>query len=423
MIIKLVKNYFILLTFFLVSLTLVSLIPDNSIKSTIGKSIKTLKHEGLYPSIGLPHREIILDNFTDALILNTSYSVNSKKPFESFITNKRYSLPNTSNQITSLDAGYTGKTTQKVGYERYWHGNMTYLRPLLTIFSYSQIRNLLYFLLYGCFIAFIYLSKQKFGALFAIATIFSFIAVDFFYLGHSLQFSPVFLLGLLAGIFLLKLHKSNFSLFPLFFMIGGLTSFFDLLTAPLISLSIPLVVAIQFNRKKLREILQLCLSWTIGYAGLWASKWFIAAATFSPNAIHTAFDQLLNRTINKADVNFTHINTLKLNLYQLIGYDSFNRKFILVFFIFCFIFFAFFNKISFFRFKRAFPWVFVACIPYAWYLIVANHSYLHVWYTYRIQYLSVFGVVMGIGEFIDSQKVKRTIETIKRRISLFKFAN
>src|SRR3989338_5629890 len=174
MIIKLVKNYFILLTFFLVSLTLVSLIPDNSIKSTIGKSIKTLKHEGLYPSIGLPHREIILDNFTDALILNTSYSVNSKKPFESFITNKRYSLPNTSNQITSLDAGYTDKTTQKVGYERYWHGNMTYLRPLLTLFSYSQIRIFLFMILNASFAVFIYLSKQKLGMSFTTAAIISF---------------------------------------------------------------------------------------------------------------------------------------------------------------------------------------------------------------------------------------------------------
>lgn len=412
-----ITTYFILLTIFLITLILSCLIPSSMLKQNIGKTLITLKKEGTYPSFGLPWRQIVLDNFTDTLMLNTAYSINSNNPIKSALVNVRYDgKVDSVNQISNLEKSYLQKDIQQVGYERYWHGYLLYLRPLLTIFSYSTIRSIITIFLYSSFILFMYLSWKKLGKKVTIAFLLGLISVDFYYLGQSMQFSIVFLIGLFGSIYLLCVYKKNYSLYILFFIIGALTSFFDLLTAPLVTLGMLLVVATILEDKNIKNILLHCLAWSIGYSFLWFSKWFIVQVLFTPGAIVTAFNEIVNRTVSQADTNFNHFNAVKLNFFQLIGYNRVNKIIVLSLFIISLIFFLRYFTFKKEKVNKSIPWILIGSIPYIWYLIAANHSYLHVWYTYRDQFISVVCVFLVAIEFIDWPHIKQNLKSLRKSI-------
>ena len=46
-----------------------------------------------------------------------------------------------------------------------------------------------------------------------------------------------------------------------------------------------------------------------------------------------------------------------------------------------------------------------ACMPVLWYLAMANHSYIHYWYTFRALAVSVFALAM-IPEYIDDKTLE-----------------
>ncbi len=86
----------------------------------------------------------------------------------------------------------------------------------------------------------------------AMAFLFSMLAVCFFIVPSSLQYTGVFALTLLSVILvnlLYKMNKENLYSY-LFFIMGGCTTFFDLLTSPLITLGIPLIIVVLLKNKK-----------------------------------------------------------------------------------------------------------------------------------------------------------------------------
>lgn len=400
--------YISLLFIFLATLFLSALIPNSMLKSHIRLSIKTFQHEGTYPTTGFPWRFIILDNYTEPLMFNTAYSVKSSDPLRSIMTNVRHaSSSDEINQITNLEQLYVGKAKTQIGYERYWHGYLTEVRPLLVFFDYSQMRIGLAVLLYGGFVWFLYLSWKRLGIKHTLFFFLGFLIVDFFFISKSFQFSNVFLVGIYSSIYLLTTHKKKANHIVLFFIVGGLTSFFDLLTAPLVSLGMVLIVATLLDEKhSVKSLLLCCLSWSFGYLLLWASKWVLASFLFTPEAIMVAFQQITDRTVHKPDEGFSRLATLQLNIFQLVGYHKASKVFMLGLFsataIFVFRYFMY-NKTT---IQRIIPWFIIFLIPYVWFFVVANHSYIHVWYAYRIQLMSVVAFFLIVAEVTDWMKVR-----------------
>lgn len=417
---KILIAYFVLLAVFLSSLTLSSLIPSALIRQNIGSSLPTLESEGTYPSFGVPWRRIVLDNFTDSLMLNTAYTVDSHRPFRSALVNNRFEgITDNVNQITNLKNGYLHYNVSEVTYERYWHGYLVFLRPLLLFVSYPGIRNILTLLLNAAFIWFIYLCFKKLGIKKTVCFILGFLSVDFFYLGRSLQFSDVFLVGLSAAIYLLRKYQPHQRPFLLFFIVGGLTSFFDLLTAPLVSLGIPLIVISSLNREKLKNILSYCLSWSAGYLLLWYSKWLIVDRLFLPGAIANSFYHVINRTVTRVGPNFSQFNAVRLNLFQLLGHDPVNKAIVVIFggiLLGLWLKYLSFKRV---RLENILPWIVIGLIPYAWYVIAASHSYLHVWFTYRNQLQSVVSLFLIMAEFVDWPRLSRDFSSTRLTLSQF----
>lgn len=402
---KLFIVYCLLLIGFVTSLFLASSIPSELLKANVRKSLQTFKKEGIYPSYGLLHRQIVLDNFTDSVMINNAYSVDSENPLKSALTNIRYEKPgDTVNQIQNLQKLYRGdKDIVPVGYERYWHGYLVYLRPMLVFFSYSQIRVILSLFLYIGLFVLLWLLKNKFGKYIALAFLAGFVAVDFFYVGQSMQFSSVFLIGIYISIYLLIRKGERIPIPVIFFITGALTSFFDLLTAPMVGLGLVLIVTFLHEKISLKKIMTYCFFWAVGFLGLWASKWVIAQMLYSPAAMENALRQILDRTTSPPDANFSRLNAIKLNLFQLIGYDKTNKIFVLLAGIVGFAFLLKKLKISKLksRLEQAGPWFLIAALPYFWYLVAANHVYLHVWFTYRNQLATVIALLISAAILLD----------------------
>jgi hypothetical protein len=400
-----------LVFFFLV--VAVHFIPKGAIKKNIGRSLETLKKEGTYPMFGVLGRQIVLDNYTDALMLNTAYSAESKTPVRASLLNYRHdSTIQSANQIMGLEGLYKNeKSVKKVGYERYWHGYLVYLRPLLMVFSYSQIRVILTLVLMSMYLGLIVLAYKKVGLHFSVALTAGLLAVDFFYLGQSLQFAGVFLVGLSGSLYLLanakKVKKGKLNLSLVFLVVGALTSYIDLLTAPIVSLGMLLIMAINLRKARLFEVISYCFFWSLGYLLLWFGKWALVGVLFAPGAISTGFSQVLNRTVTQADANFSHLRALQLNLFQLIGYAKISKIVVLASASLYFLFFLKYFTFSVTRLKKALFWLGLAVLPYLWYLVAANHSYLHVWYAYRSQFMSVACLLLASFQFLKLGKYKQ----------------
>lgn len=408
---KYIYAYLLLFFLFVTSLLLISLIPSSYLKKNIGSSVEVLKHEGVYPSVGIPWRKIILDNYTDAIMLNTAYSINSAEAFKSSLINKRYyDGSEGKTQIDNLEEMYNKNVEPNAGYERYWHGYLLYLRPMLTVFPYEVIRIINAILLYGGFLYLLFLTLKKLGGKLTIALLAGFVAIDFFFIWKSMQFSSIFHIAIFSSIYLLLHHKKIQNQYLLFFIIGGLTAFFDLLTAPLITLGLPLIVLTYLNKSNVKTVIVHCISWGIGYLLLWLSKWVLVELLFAPGAIQTALKTISSRTVSEPDPNFSYMQTLKLNIFQLIGYHKSNKIFVLVSAIISSIFLVRYFSFNKKKLQNIVPWIIIGVMPYVWYVVAANHSYLHVWYTYRIQFISVVSFIILATEFINWEKVKKEIK-------------
>lgn len=389
-----------LIAFFILSLTIVSLIPQSYFEKNLSRSILELKKEGIYSTIGLPWRKIVVDNFTNALMLNVTYSINEKKSFYSAMNNFFYdSKEDKNNQILNLEKLYQKQDINPVNYFRYWHGYLIFLRPLLVFFSYKEIKIILTIILYLLFIYFVNLSLKELGKQITFAFLTGFLFVDFFYVGWSLSFFSPFFLGLMAAIYLLKKGKQIKYPYYLFFITGGLTSFFDLLSAPLVSLGLPLLVQ-AVKKIRFKDIVLSGFFWSFGYLLIWITKWLIVEVVFFKGAIFAGISQIINRTVSQPDINFSYFKTLKLNVFQLIGYDKINKILVFSIFIFALVFLIKKFSIKKNKLKKIFLLFFIALIPYFWYLIAANHSYIHVWFTYRNQLMTVVALTLIYFELI-----------------------
>lgn len=135
--------------------------------------------------------------------------------------------------------------------------------------------------------------------------------------------------------------KKQASIWIIFLVSGICTSFFDLLTYPLIALFIPLIICLCLGGDKKfvnisKDALQFCLNWGIGYIGMWSGKWICGSILLKENIINDALKQILNRTaLESSQGEFTRWEVIAKNI------DVFNElplKLLLVSFILVYIF-------------------------------------------------------------------------------------
>lgn len=297
--------YVSLISIFIISMAISYSLPNKNIINNTKESMPKLISEGVYPKVFFDSHKSQLDNFTDSWMLNMAISADNKHPLKSSLANP-YKVPNdTKNQVDRLNKALYEEDTKVGEYSRYWHGYQIVLRPLLLLFNYEQIRYLNMFGLMALFMIVAYLLKRELGTRYVASFLISMVMIMFMISPMSLQFSGMFYMTFISMIVVLIYHKqirNNNYLIYIFFIIGSVTSFWDLLTVPLLTLGLPLITYILLEEKNNSLItntidtIKASFIWAIGYGITWATKWVVATIVLKKNIISNALSKILSRT-------------------------------------------------------------------------------------------------------------------------------
>ena len=420
-ILKYIVTFILMIVVFCVLLTITSLIPREALTKKVKESSTILCNQGNSLIIFIDGRPTKFDNYTDSLMINTAYSIDNTTPFySSMVARKNYIkgkteivYPDTTgelkssskykalNQVGDLRDTVNNDTVESFEYSRYWHGYLIFLRPLLVLFNISQIRAILtviYVILAAILLYKIY-KKINLGT--AIIFLCGLMICDYFYLGITLQGTPVFLITMISSILILSEKIKDKGIF--FLIIGGLTNFFDFLTVPILTLGIPLLVysLIQnknkCNIKKLfLELFKYCVMWTIGYGGVWITKWLLLDLFYNKDIIQTVLEQFKYRSSNKITqkellnsikfalkpISISFVITLVLLIIKLIKYKKSNNL-----------------KDVKFDFKEISVYLSIGLLAVLWILLLKQHFVQHIFFTYRNMTLisiSVFLIIYNL---------------------------
>ena len=374
------------------------LLPTSIIRKNAKESINTLLGEGLYPKIILEEHATQLDNFTDAIMLQNATYNGKENALMKTLNVYKYDSINYTSPIDSLNDSLNAKPTIQNSYSRYWHGYLIFLKPLLLLFNYEEIRiiNILLESILIFSIIYLFIKRKNYNLAFAYSLSILTIYPNVIYL--SLQFSTIFYIFNLGIIYLLLRNdylKTNNNYLFYFLILGILTSYFDFLTYPITTVGIPLLVYLSLNYdeqfwKNIKTIILSGMMWGIGYFGMWASKWIITSLILKDNTLLDAIKQILYRTKGKGDVTYSPIKSVLLNL------NNFKLMFILTTFILLiYILIKYLKKdIKFEKnnILKYLPILLLCALPLVWYFVTANHSTIHAWFTYRSLIILAFGL-------------------------------
>ena len=413
---KYIMIYIILFAFFIVMLTLTSSIPTDKIYKNVKTSSEVLLREGnrLIKEIPYRNHNMQFDNYTDALMINSAYSIDFKQPlYSAFVARKNY-IPNITTEIYEDSVGelrssskyeyhnevgelhdlVNGEKAESFEYARYWHGYLIVLRPLLVLFNINQFRIILSIVLVILAIILVSLISKKINFSTGIIFLTGLLGIEYFYLGYSLQGVFIFLIMMIVSIIILSRYNKIKNLGLIFFITGMLTNFFDFLTVPIVTLMIPLII--YFLLKQSEESLNIktifvegikySFVWGIGYGLTWLTKWVLIDVLYNKNMISVAINQVLYRSTAKT-------NAKAYNIYSVINE---NFEYIIVpIFISILCTFSMINlklilkKHTIVKQDKEkiltviLPYAIILSIPFVWYALLQNHSYYHAFFTYR----------------------------------------
>ena len=301
---------------------------------------------------------------------------------------------------------------REVEYSRYWHGYLVVLKPLLLLTSVNSIRLLnsaIQLILVGiCLI----LMTRKGDSGLAVAFV---CAMPFFYYVStyaSLSQSICFYVMLLAVIGMLLWDDKwiRLNLYGIYFLVVGmLTSYFDFLTYPIVTLCFPLGVYLYLHaeskRKDLKKMVGFSLEWCVGYLWMWATKWIFADVLSDCSTVKDALGTILTRT-QSADGYSRSAGFVKVLRWNLEPFMNWSYAFLGMLFLIALAVSVIRNRqqICWKSISDSIPFLCVALYPIVWWFITQNHSEQHWMFTCRIFAATVFLLGAGIAKTISREK-------------------
>ena len=308
---KLVLALIILFVIGEAAIYLVGLLPQEPIQTSIEESIDQMESEYEKPFILYDKSLNAIGNFTDCLIFNLSYYSDTRSDPLSFLSNPRYREKGaaSASDLTKLVSGEPANSN----YLHYCMGFRVWMRPLLSVFNYMQIRSIfgsLLWMLFAFSILTVYrLTKHGFfSALYALC----FIALNPSGISGTLSYMVCFLIGFLGVILLpyvVKRREEKPIRLPLFFLtLGAVTQFLDFYTSPLITFAFPMIVLL-FHlifgperispKESFRVFLSGLIAWMSAYVGIWLMK-LLATALLTGLDVLTATMETVRASIGIA---------------------------------------------------------------------------------------------------------------------------
>ena len=230
-------------------------------------------------------------------------------------------------------------------------------------------------------------------------------------LARSFQFSSCFYILLLSSHACLLAGDDRDRLIRLFLYAGIATAYFDFLTYPVAAFGVPAVMALTMMRgetteRKLAFLFRAGVHWCFGYLGMWALKWVIASLLTDENVILDAWANIRLRTshaLNNAAPAVTTGDCLRM-----VTLGFFRSPFAVLAAVYCAVMsVAAIKRGS--RKGRALlrllvPYLLVGLLPFAWYVLTVNHSYIHFYFTCRALCVSALALMCCLAELSSAQR-------------------
>lgn len=387
-------------------LLLVYLIPVNRIIHNANASIVQFEEWGWNPRIIEDYESTTIDTYTDAWMMRIAFYDGNESALRKCMSNYYYGYDDerTTNVCESMIAYLKGMEGYKrFSYGRYWHGYLVILKPLMYFFDYGDIIGILKFvqLALATFCCVLLERHKLTRCILCMVVMLS--CIEFHVIGMSMQFSWVFMVAMLSSIYLLMKKEDYFdSSVDIAFLVTGMcTSYLDFLTYPLFTLGVPLTVILVLRSMReqkaglLIATLLDSLYWAIGYGGMWVIKWILCTVVTGENIIADGIYTVMYRTgADGFGDKVGYLEVFMKNIWTM-------GKYPYVLAVVCAAVILLWRGKT--RFVRASKetvaaYIFVACLPFFWYAIVKQHSYIHYFMAYRNLGFSVFAVLCFVAQ-------------------------
>ncbi len=352
----------------------------------------------------------LMDNYTDALMVSTATDTNF------------------GNVLSRAMRMYSDRLEKDYPY--YWHGYVVLLRPLLWLFDYSELRivNFLGQLALLGALAFALRRKECNRGLTAV--LFSSYALLFpMAMAMGLQYTWIYYIAGGGSLFLIcrgSRMDQNLNYVPFFLLLGMCTSFFDLLTFPLLTWGLPLLwwlvtsaeeeYSTQAVKKYLGRVVVTGIPWIAGYGLMWFGKWCVSTLILRENVIRSAVDEIFLRTgVDEGVDLYERFNACYSN------WKHYEYKVYAVILLGWLLLWMVLYCLQGYRRSPRYPaYLLIGASSVVWYFVLANHTLVHHFFTYRIYGVSILAFLCIVWESVLRKRPKfRWDAMVPKRTALY----
>ena len=434
-----------------------SCIPRSLIQKNSEKSAEYLSERAPFPILIGDYVNSMQDNYSDTVLCDILYCIDTSKPFSSTIEAK-YAQGEMEEAYTGYLGAVKGEKEANREYGRYWHGSMVLLRPLMLLMPISGIR-----ILFGAaticiqlLLVAVFLKKGK--KAFALCYLLSFLMIHPWMLFTSLEYSTAFLTASLASLFVLKKSGRNeLWTYRFFVVVGVVTCFVDFLTTETLTFTLPMLLllsegngdrVLERNRKRnpclmektgkkhkssdgikldknISYVVKSGICWILGYLGMFMFKMLLLFMVAGKEVMLSSITEGLHRVsgeVHSANISIAPSVSIGSRLSGAIwhnlacfyptksGLMESGPVWLLTVFILTIAFSAVYLLHDRIEWGGFLPMMVLAAVPYLRFLVLSNHAYEHFFITYRAQMVTV----TVFTYFVYENGIKQLIKMGKR---------
>jgi len=417
--------YAILISCFLTTMTAVYALPQERILRNASLALDVFEREGVYAFPLIHHTAYQVDNYTEALMVDIAIRNDDDSPFYAAMAARYSGEMEPSATVTGLANTLAGNRGAGERYSYYWHGYQTWLRPMLAVMRYDQVRYVNLAVLTVLTLVAMQSVRRLAGTRTATMLLVSLLAVGLWVVPLCVHYSSVVWLTLLALIAVCSGWEKAW--FPqkgpeLFFVVGMVAPFVDLLTAPFLTFTLPLTLwlALEVQRgtlpllKYARLAFMMGLAWALGYVASWATKWVLGSAVLGTDVVASALDQVRFRTATDGGPTgyVSAIMRPVVDLMPLVDVDAVSPlvplSLVIIVAVGAILWFGRLTNMQRRSVRETLrdtsPLLVMVFLPHLWYVIVSNHTSIHHWFAYRGMATSVFACLVLCGLALDAAK-------------------
>ena len=307
-------------------------------------------------------------------------------------------------------------------YDRYWHGYVAVLRPLMRFLHYREIRFLNFILQMGLMFLAIYAVTSRLGKRYGLLLFSQYILLMPSTIGMYICISAGYYIAMIGTVLLLycgKHFEKREKYLLLFLTIGMCSGYFEQLSYNLITWGMPALwgLLVYGEKKSSKDntvrLIESGIMWGIGYLGIWAMKLVWLSVYKGTNAFREASgvaDMWAGGSILETFVSRFRAHYINWEHYAYLLYAA------LLFIWLVYMVYRYFSCDP-VRDSRQLSLVFIVMASIGWYFVMYNHTIRHHFVTYRIFNTAIGAMIAFWLVSFSGKAVINTGTVLKRSVA------